>query len=420
MLAWRSIPCAGFSLSEPEREDTMKSMPLLFIALPLALATGLFGADGAHPAPAAQKASATATSYLITNDDPPLEIATSGTFFTIESNGLLENPVRVSLGGAGEGGGYFNGDRISIFNSSTEPCIYLSLAGSSTIGAVDLNTLEDIGNFSGSTTDTGFDNGIGLVNNGTYLYASFSSSNTIATFSIGSGCTLSFLGDISPLGLQSGNVKGMAIHGNTLVIAYGDGSIESFNAAAGIPVSNGDLQNATGYASDLFPVGVDITQDGHYAIFGDQATYTNVEVSDMSSGKLTQTTLYNVGTAGNSASVYLSPDETLLYIANTGDGRVTAAFFNATTGVITPGCTSGRLKKFDTTWTFLDSPVTQLNTGTGSVLYLGEWGNPSGIAVVNVTSTGSTCTLTEAATSPIMDPNSTSLLSIGVYPPRQF
>jgi hypothetical protein len=398
----------------------MKSRFVFLFALPLALSTALFGASGARPAPAAQKANTTATSYLITNDDPPLEIPMSGTFFTIESNGLLENPVRVGLGGAGEGGGYFNGDRVNIFDNSAEPCIYLSLAGSSSIGAVDLNSLQNIGDFNGSSTDTGFDNGIGLVNNGTYLYASFSTSNTIATFTMLSGCSLNFLGDISPLGLQSGNVKGRAIHGNMLIVTYGDGSIESFNISAGIPVSNGDLQNATGYAKDYFPTGVDITQDGHFAVFGDQSSTTDVEVSDISSGKLTQTVLYNVGTAGNSASVYLSPDETLLYIANTGDGRVTAAFFNATTGKITPGCTSDRLKDFDNTWTFLDSPVTQLNTGTGSVLYLGEWGNPSGIAMVNVTSTGSTCTLTEATGSPVKDPNSTSLLSIGVYPPRQF
>ncbi|HTW58085.1 MAG TPA: hypothetical protein VMD99_08145 [Terriglobales bacterium] len=397
----------------------MKSLPFLLLALLLAPWTPLFAAGGATPAPAAQRAS-TSTSYLITNDDSPREIATSGTFFTIGSDGLLQNPNRVSLGGSGEGGGYFNSNRVSQFSNSTEACAYLSVSGSNAIGAVDIDSQQDIGNFSGSTTDSGMDNGIGLANNGTYLYASFAGSSTIATFAMLPGCSLNFLGDISAVGLQSGNVKGMAIHGNLLVVTYGDGSLESYNISAGIPVSNGDLQNATGYAKDIFPVGVDITQDGHYAIFGDQSTYTNVEVSDISSGKLTQTVLYNVGNAGNSASIYLSPDETLLYIANTGDGRVTAAFFNATTGKISPGCTSARLKRFATTWTFLDSPVTELNTGTGSVLYLAEYGNPSTIAIVDVTSSGGTCSLIEAAGSPIMDPNSTTLLSIGVYPPRQF
>jgi hypothetical protein len=392
---------------------------LLFPAFVLGASIAVFGADGAGPSAAAQSAKAK-TSYLVTNDDLPSDIPTGATFFTITSNGGLTNPTRLNLGGDGIAGGYFNAARVSFLDTSKEACAFLSVSGSAEIAGVDIASLEDIGTFSGSSTDSAHDNGIGLANNGTYLYANFTTSNTIATFAILSGCRLHFLGDISPLGLQSGNVKGMALHENMLVLAYGDGSIESYDASAGIPVSNGDLQNATGYAKDLFPVGVDITQDGHYAIFGDQSTYTNVEVSDISSGKLTQTKLYNLGNAGNSASVYLSPDETLLYIANTGNGRVTAAFFNATTGVLTPGCTSAPLKGFDNYWIFLDSPVTQLNTGTGSVLYLGEFGSPSGIAVVDVTSSGGKCTLTEEANSPVNDPNSTSLLSIGVYPPRQF
>jgi hypothetical protein len=392
----------------------------LFPVFVLGASIALFGASGASSPAAPQNSKATATSYLVTNDDLPSDIPTGVTFFTITSTGGLTNPTRLNLGGKGIAGGYFNAARVNFLDTGSESCAFLSISGSAEIAAVDIASLEDIGTFAAASTDSARDNGIGLANNGTYLYASFSTSNTIATFSILSGCKLSFLGDISPLGMQSGNVKGMALHGNMLVLAYGDGSIESYDASAGIPVSNGDLQNATGYPKSLFPVGVDITQDGHYAIFGDQATYTNVEVSDISSGKLTKTKLYNLGTAGNSASVYLSPDETLLYIANTGNGKVTAAFFNATTGVPTLGCVSAQLKGFDNTWTFLDSPVTQLNTGTGSILYLGEYGSPSGMAVIDVTSSGGKCTLTEEANSPVVDPNSTSLLSIGVYPPRQF
>ena len=247
------------------------------------------------------------TSYLITNDDLPGKIAaTSGTLFTIASDGTPQNPNRVSLGGAGAGGGYFSAGRVSVLQSSTTPCAYLSLGSAAEVGGVDILAQQDIGNFAGSATDDGTDNGIGLVNNGTYLYASFSTSNTVGTFAVLPGCALNFLGDISPIGKHLGNVKGMAVHGNVLVLAYGDGSIESFNVSAGIPVSNGDLQNATGYTTDRFASGVDITQDGHYAIFGDMSTTTTVEVSDISSGKLTKTALYDVGTGGNSTSIFLS------------------------------------------------------------------------------------------------------------------
>jgi 6-phosphogluconolactonase (cycloisomerase 2 family) len=359
-----------------------------------------------------------ATTYLITNDDPPRKIgASSGTVFTIASDGTPQSGTKVTLGGSGAGGGLFNANRVSVLRDSA--CAFLSINGAGEIGGIDLLALQDVGNTSGSSTDGGFPDGIGLANNGSYLYASYSASSTIATFSILPGCSLTFLGDIAVSGKQSGNVKGMAAHGNLLVVAYGDGSIQSFNISGGIPVSNGDLQNATGYDTSRFPAGVDITQNGHYAIFGDQSTTSTVEVSDISSGKLIKTKLYDVGAAGNAANIYLSPDQTLLYIANTNVGKVTAAFFNAATGKVSRGCSSAKLRGFPDDWQFLASPVTELNTGTGSVLYLSEYGAIAGIAIVNVSSSGGKCTLAETAASPLLAPT-TTLLSIGVYPPRQF
>jgi hypothetical protein len=106
-----------------------------------------------------------------------------------------------------------------------------------------------MGTFSGSQTDNGSTNGIGLAVNSQYLYASFTASGTIATFSLQGNCGLMFLGDISAVGLHGGPVSGMAVNGNILVVAYGDGSIQSFNVSSGIPVSNGDLQYSTGYSS---------------------------------------------------------------------------------------------------------------------------------------------------------------------------
>ena len=381
--------------------------------LPLGLCvSSVLYAQVSHPA------LAPATTYLITNDDlPPKTAANSGSFFTIAADGTPQNPIKVTLGGSGAGGGLFNANRVSVMRDF--PCAFLSISGASQIGGVDISALQDVGNTSGSSTDSGLPDGVGLANNGSYLYASYSTSSTIGTFAILPGCSLTFLGDISASGKQSGNVKGMAVHGNLLIVAYGDGSIESFNVSGGIPVSNGDLQNATGYNTSRFPAGVDITQDGHYAIFGDLSTTSTIEVSDISSGKLTKTKLYDVGTAGNSVSIILSPDQTLLYIANTNVGKVTAAFFNASTGKVSRGCTSAKLRGFPGDWQFLASPVTELNTGTGSVLYLAEYGPSAGIAIVNVSSSGGKCTLTEAAASPLQAPT-TTLLSIGVYPPRQF
>ena len=77
----------------------------------------------------------------------------------------------------------------------------------------------------------------------------------------------------------------MAVHANLLVVTYVDGSIESFETSNGEPVPSGDKQNSTGFVEEGDePGGVDITSDGHYAIFGDVSVTTTVEVSDISSG----------------------------------------------------------------------------------------------------------------------------------------
>jgi 6-phosphogluconolactonase (cycloisomerase 2 family) len=392
----------------------MRSIPFLML---LVLSTALMGKLG--PSTSATPPTAP-TSYVITNDDRFPNIPTSATFFNSGEGDRLLNPIGVVLSPSGVGSGYFAANRVSVQRGGAAKCVYLSLAGSGGVAAVDIQTLQALPAVQGSPTDSGFDNGIGLANNGSYLYASFSTSSTIGTFAVLPGCGLQFLSSISATGLQGGGVNGMAVRGNMLVVTYGDGSIQSFNISAGSPESNNDLQNATGFLSDNYPVGVDITRDGHYAIFGDMSTTTTVEVSDISGGKLTKTVLYHLGSAANSNSVFLSPDETLLYIANNSFGRVTAAFFDKTTGKPSRGCTSPTLKGFDNSWVWVTSPVTKLTSGTGSPLYVAEYGAQSGIAVVDVAFSSGKCTLTEASNSPVQAPTTDTLLSIGVYPPRPF
>jgi hypothetical protein len=331
----------------------------------------------------------------------------------------------VNTTGLGIGGGFFGTPRLAMAPSSSAQCLYVSDAGSGDVAAINTQTQALVGTFQGSTNDVGTSNGIGIVVNQNYLYAGYTLSNTIATFSVGSGCQLSFLGDITVTPLNGGWISGMALNGNMLVVTYIDGSIQSFNTANGIPISNNDEQNSTGFASAYFPDGVDITQDGHFAIFGDAAVTTTVEVSDLSSGKLAPTVMYILGTATNaigpgvnSANVRLSPDESLLYIGNSQVGYVSAAFFNKSTGGVLAGCISPPLKNFYNPWSYVGSLQTRDTTGTGNVLYAAEFG--SSVGIINVTSTGSTCTLNEAAASPVSDDLSPGLLSIQVVPPRPF
>jgi 6-phosphogluconolactonase (cycloisomerase 2 family) len=262
-----------------------------------------------------------------------------------------------------------------------------------------------------------------------YLYAAFATSGTIATFSIAAGCALTFVSDISAVGLNSGFPHGMAAKGGMLVVAYGDGSISSFNISGGPPVSNNDLQLSTGFIKDqVFPDGVDITKDGHYAIFGDASPgATEVEVSNISSGKLSKTIKYGgpgggLGAGRAANNVRLSPDETLLYISDNLSGQVTAAHFNATTGTLRFACISKPLHGFQTKWSFTSAIATEATSGIGSVIWLAEDALhiPSAIGIVKVTSTAGKCTLVESTKSPAPDPGSLNLCWLNAFPQRTF
>ncbi len=364
--------------------------------------------------------------FVITNDDGLL--ANDVSFWlpgNTQQGPTLTLQTTLATGGRGIGGGFFGSPRVVMLPDSSAQCLYASNAGTNNITTINIQSQQVAGTFSGLRGDKGTTNGIGLVVNSNYLYAGYTASNTLVTFAIQPGCQLSFLGDMPVAGLNGGFIAGMAIHGNMLVVAYGDGSIQSFNIANGLPISNDDEQNSTGFASAYFPESVDITQDGHFAVFGDSAIATSVEVSDISSGKLTQTVLYTVSTAtnavgpgNNAASARLSPDESLLYIGNSQGGSVTAAFFNKNTGKVSPGCFSGVLSGYYEPWAYIGSVVTRDPTGTGGVLYVAEFG--SSIGILEVSSTGTTCTLTESPNSPIPDNSSSGLLSIQVFPPRPF
>lgn len=359
-------------------------------------------------------------SFLITNDDtlPPGTgsiTPNSATFYLVGPNGGLARKATVQTAGSGIAGGYFAVRRVVIAQS----CAFVSDAGSGDITGISIPTQTVTGSFNGSSTDSGSGNGIGMATNGKFLYASFTASGSVATFEVQPGCLLNFVGDTPLSGLNGGTVTGMAISGTRMVTAYGDGSIESFDMSEGLPSSDGDLQNSTGYARDHIPNGVDITSDGHFAIFGDGSTITTVEVSDLSSGKLAPTVAYNLGTGWNSGTPHLSPDNTLLFVANNSSGQVTAVFFDKTTGVPGAGCKSASLKGFYKNFSYVGDIAFQSNTGAGGAIYVPEFGGggASGIATVNITSSNGSCSLTEAAQSPIADPNSPALFSIAVYRP---
>lgn len=361
-----------------------------------------------------------ATRYIVTNDD--VSGANTATFYLVSgspTNPTITQKKTVQTGGKGLGGGYFAATGVAFLNDGQEECIFVADSGSSDIAGFLASTRQLTGNFKGSRGDSGGLNGVTLAANNKYLYASFTGTFTIAAFQVQSGCTLKFLKDVDAVGLGFGSAGPMAVHGNLLVVAFGDSTIESFDISTGVPVPNGDLQLSTGSKTGNLPSGVEITQDGHYALFGDVSSTATVEVSDISSGKLTMTVPYSLGT-GDADTIRLSPGESLLYIANNKQGTVTAAFFDKTAGTLTPGCVSVPLRGFNNNWIYEGNIKTATNAGIGGALYVAEDGQSSGIGIVQVSANGSSCTLTESADSPVPDSNSQSLRALGTYPPRAF
>jgi 6-phosphogluconolactonase (cycloisomerase 2 family) len=372
---------------------------------------------------AASGFAAAGTQYVVTNDDAAYPFLTGVSFYAVGTNGLPVFQQQVQTGGFGIGGGYFGLNRIAVLNNGDQQCVYSSEAANGDIAGVSVSTFTVGGSASGSDTDAGTLNGIGLAMNSTYLYASFGDSKTIGTFQVQPGCGISFLNDISVAGLHGGIINGMAVHGNILVATYTDGSIQSFDISGGTPLSNGDEQiSSAAMASQgaTYVNSIDITSDGHYAIFGDTSTSLSVEVSDISSGKLTKTKAYNSAVSINSSTLMLSPDETLLYVIDTQGATVSALFFDQTTGTLSTGCTSPALTGLSTNWSYLAGLGLMSQTGNGGGVYVAEFGSSSGVATVTFTQSGQTCSLKEAQGSPASDPLSPGLLSIGTFPPRAF
>jgi hypothetical protein len=361
---------------------------------------------------------------MVANNDVPVPnpaidyLGNTVTFYALDSSGSVAGKTIVRTGGTGIAGGAFASQRIAVVPQGTGVCVFASNAGTNTITGIGAD-YSVTGNFFASASDDGTANGIGLIAGDQYLYASYSTSSTIATFSIQPGCLLSYVSDVLAVGLNGGLVTGMALYAPTLVVTYGDGSISSFNVSGGAPLSNGDIENAAGSTRDQLPGGVTITADGHYALFADASTVSSVDVADISTGKLSRTLTYELGASWNSSNIILSPDETLIFTTNNSGGAITAAFFHKNTGKITPGCTSGALNGFYSNWAYAGGAALQLSTGTGGLIYVPEFGSNgfSSIGVVQLTSTGRTCALSEIASSPIIDnDNPASLLSIGMYP----
>jgi len=364
-----------------------------------------------------------ATRYLVTNDEN--EAGNTATIYSIRQGGQLTLIATIPIPANGVNGAFFAGEQKSILRSKTENCLFLGdaigqdLVPPGDVAAIDMNTLTLVGTFPGSPQDSGLLSGVGLAESSSakFLFASYTASKTLATYVQMPGCKLQFVSEISAIGLHNGVVDGMRVtpDSKTLVVAYGDGSIGSYH----INSKTGALSLVSRRVTQDDEDGVDITADGKWAIFGDAAVHSTVSVAPIrADGSLGVLKNYAVGKGESAQNVWLSPDETLLYVGDNFSGTISAAPFNKLTGVVDSAhsCTSPVLSGFNSAWVSLGT-VGGGPTGSGSPLYVAEEGDIASIGIVNVTKP---CTLTEAKGSPVSDPNSSLLVTIGEDPPRAF
>jgi len=377
-----------------------------------------------------------ATNYVITNDDNQYPNGNSASIYSIGSGGALNLITTIPTGGYGRGGGYYAAGRVNVLRSKTQNCAYIGDAVGPNnsrpgdVASIDMSTLKLVGTYPGTALDSGALWGIGLAENpaGTFLFAAYSTSGTIATYAQAADCVLKYRSEVITIGANVGSVDGMRVtpNGKYLIVAYSDASIGSY----AINPKTGVLSLVARYlvADSALASSVDITADGKWVLFGTNSFGTGgeVEVAPIhADGALGTTFGYiPIGQGENSSNAWLSPDETLIYISDNSSGQITAVPFDAKTGLInkSAACTSAVLKNFNSTWQALGSVTTRGLTKLGSPLYAGEWSytNPGGIAIVDVSVKGGACTLTETADSPVADPVSDFLMTVGVDPPREF
>lgn len=148
--------------------------------------------------------------YVVTNNDE--QVGNTGTVFVPDRGGELSILKTLDAVNDGLDGGYFDIPRVAV--ESNAGCVFLSDAGTSDIAAFSrASGFNKVGNFSNPSLNGDWA-GIGMVvsPDGKFLYSTYSYSNNIQAWAIGTGdnaCKLTALGDpvarggYGPIGITS-------------------------------------------------------------------------------------------------------------------------------------------------------------------------------------------------------------------------
>jgi len=356
--------------------------------------------------------------YVVTNNDPSSAL-NSATIFQLESK-TLNITQTLQTGANGGGGGDFALHRIAFGGAPGNVCLFVGDAGSSDIASFQFPALTRIGNYTDPDGDSdGFGYSLGLAERGNLLFVTYGVTANIGVFEIATDCSLNLLGTYNVAAGQS--VAGMKAtpDGRTLVVGYGYGAnlVDSFSiSASGVLTENGP------YASLNGPAGVDITSDSKYALFGDATGgTTQLEIYPINSnGTLgTETSFGGDGSLGagqDSSNVRISPNEKFLYVSNNLSKQVTSlGFTESPLGVSYVGIT---MLNDSSEIISIGGLATASPSGNGGGIYVAEFSSPNGlVGLLQINSNGST---TEVSGSPYNNGQSSALLSLAVWPPRNF
>jgi hypothetical protein len=307
-------------------------------------------------------------------------------------------------------------------STTLNKCKWFSDGGSNSIAAFDSKLGKVIGTYANPGDGS---LGIGLVmrppqtaQDTPLLIAADAASPLLNVFKIQSDCSLALANSVDT---SPNPVGGMAVSpdGKILVVSYaGISEVDSF------AISGTKLAETGPYASSGPGAGVDITQDGKYAIFGDGAPSPQIGIFPIRNGRLgTETTFTNVGPGSGSYNVRLSPSEKFLYVANTLSRQVTTLNFSEKPLNLT----------FNGCITTMDNPngdiqyVGGVATGSnlpganaGRFLYVAEDAASTGYVGLLKIDSKTGCT-TEVPNSPFATGASgPGLLSVSPDPPRLF
>jgi len=354
--------------------------------------------------------------YVVTNDDI-YRAPNQATLYKFNGSALeLEEVKSLGTYGWGLGGGLFATTQQAFAVVGTNLCLFVSDPGSDDIEAFNFETR--VGAY-WDRTGSGAYTGISLATHGTTLYAAYSASVNIGVWTINSDCSLT-LANVPRNTPTRAPVSGMAIapNGDTLVVSYGKQYVDSF-AISGTTFTEKGPFKSVGYSG-----GVDITSDSAFAIIGDTSNNaTEVEVFPiLSDSSLGASDNYNVASGGSdSSNIWLSPDETLLYVSNNYSLQITTLKFKE------QAAAGERLTFFCITPTLNIPPddliyntggmATASTSGTGTYLYVAEYGYFSSVALLSLPNEG--CPK-EVSGSPFWNYAGQWAITVSAYPPRPF